>query len=38
MPRTNCFRDELEGSLDIMYNGDGHEMARRFYVPVLGLA
>lgn len=38
MRRTHCFGDELEGSIDIMYYGDGHEMARRFYIPVLGLA
>mgnify|MGYP001027721792 CR=1 FL=1 len=33
-----CFKEELEGSLDIMYDGDGHEMARRFYIPVLRLS
>ena len=33
----SCFHEELEQTLDIMYDGDGHEMARRFYIPVLRL-
>lgn len=34
----SCFHEELEQTLDIMYDGDGHEMARRFYIPVLRLS
>jgi len=33
-----CIRGELGQTLDIMYDGDGHEMARRFYIPLLRLS
>jgi hypothetical protein len=35
---VSCFKEELEKTLDIMYDGDGHEMARKFYIPVLRLS
>lgn len=32
-----CFKEELGDYIDIEYSGDGHEMAQRFYIPVLKL-
>ena len=32
-----CYKEELGDYIDIEYSGDGHEMAQRFYIPVLKL-
>ena len=34
----SCFHEGQEQTLDMMYDGDGHEMARGFYISVLRLS
>jgi hypothetical protein len=34
----SCFHEEQEQTFDMMYDGDGHEMAGGFYVSVFRLS